>query len=169
MRGLRWVTLPEDERNAFLGDGGTGVLSFGTSDDEPPRSLPVSYGYAAETEQFYFKLSFPPGSSKDEVIDNPVSFVVFGAAESEDEHEDRDGKTDESDQTEGGAQRPRKSVVATGRLEKLADLPSESAAVQGLWAVDIPEFEMFEQPREDVEFHDFCLDPASITGRKEAI
>lgn len=166
MRGLRWVTLPEDERNAFLGDGGTGVLSFGTSDDDPPRSLPVSYGYAAETEQFYFKLSFPPGSSKDEVIDNPVSFVVFGATDPEDP--DRNGDHGGSDQADGD-ERPWKSVVATGRLEELADLPPESVAVQGMWAVDIPEFEMFEQPREDVEFHDFCLDPESITGRKESI
>ncbi|ARS91043.1 pyridoxamine 5'-phosphate oxidase family protein [Natrarchaeobaculum aegyptiacum] len=167
MRGLRWVTLPEDERNAFLGDGGTGVLSFGAGEGEPPRSLPVSYGYAAEIEQFYFKLSFPPASSKDEVIDNPVSFVVFGpvSSEAEDEKESVEG----SDRAERENGHQWKSVVATGRLEELTDLPSESAAVQGLWAVDIPGFEVFEKPREDVEFQDFCLDPESITGRKEAI
>lgn len=166
MRGLRWVTLPEDERNAFLGDGGTGVVSFGTSEDEPPRSFPVSYGYAAETEQFYFKLAFPPDSTKDEVIDNPVSLVVYGIDEAGDASSQQG---DDGEQGTDADDRPWKSVVATGRLEELAELPPESAAVQGMWAVDIPGFEMFDQPREDVEFQDFRLDPTSITGRKEAV
>ncbi len=145
MQGLRWVNLPPDERNAFLGDGGVGVLSFGTDADAPPSSLPVSYGYAAETEQFYFRLSFPPETSKTDVLENPVSFVVFG-------------------EEDGGW----KSVVATGRLQELSSLPSESAAVQGMWAVDIPTVEIFDQPREDISFHDFRLATESITGRKES-
>ncbi len=144
MEGLRWVQLPEAERNEFLDTGGTGVLSFATEGDDPPASLPVSYGYFPEAETFYFRLSFPPGSSKQEVIDNPVSFVVH-------------------DETDDGYQ----SVVATGQLEELAELPPESGAVQGMWAVDIPSVEIFDRPRSEVPFHDFRLDPESITGRKE--
>ena len=144
MHGLRWVQLPDSERNEFLGTGGTGVLSFATDDGDPPASLPVSYGYFPEGEDFYFRLSFPPGSAKEDVIDNPVSFVVH--------EETADGY---------------RSVVASGRLEELAELPPESGAVQGMWAVDIPSVEIFDRPRSAIEFHDFRLDPESITGRKE--
>ncbi len=146
MDGLRWVQLPDTERNEFLGNGGTGVLSFATDTDEPPASLPVSYGFVPETGDFYFRLSFPPGSTKEDVIDNPVSFVV---------HEEADDGW--------------RSVVATGELEELAELPPESGAVQHMWAVDIPSVEIFDQPRSEVPFHDFRLVPASITGRKEAL
>ncbi|MFC4541384.1 pyridoxamine 5'-phosphate oxidase family protein [Halosolutus amylolyticus] len=144
MKGLRWVQLPEDERNEFLGIGGTGVLSFATTVDEPPSSLPVSYGYFPEAGHFYFRLSFPPGSNKDEFVENPVSFVVYG-------------------ETDDGW----RSVVTTGSLEELAELPEESGAVQGMWAVSIPTVEIFDRPRSEVEFHDFRLVPDSINGRKE--
>ncbi|ELY58710.1 pyridoxamine 5'-phosphate oxidase family protein [Natronolimnohabitans innermongolicus] len=143
MTGLRWVQLPSDERAEFLGDGGIGVLSFGTDEAEPPASLPVSYGYLDEPEHFYFKLSFPPGSSKSELVGNPASFVVHG---------ERDGTWH--------------SVVASGTLEELANLPPESAAVQRMWAVSIPTVDIFDRPREEIPFHDFRLVPDSITGRK---
>lgn len=145
MTGLRWVQLPESERNEFLGDGGTGVLSFATSDpDDPPLAIPVSYGYFAEAEDFYFRLSFPPGSRKSDLIENPATLVVFEA-------------TDEG----------WRSVVATGTLERLSEKPPESEAVQGLWDVRIPTVDVFDRPREEIEFEDFRLDPESITGRKE--
>ncbi|MXV63919.1 pyridoxamine 5'-phosphate oxidase family protein [Natronorubrum sp. JWXQ-INN-674] len=145
MDGLRWVQLPEDDRDEFLGTGGTGVLSFATDDDEPPASLPVSYGYVPDVEHFYFRLSFPPGSDKDAVVDNPVSFVVH-------------------DETDDGW----RSVVSTGQLEELTEMPVESAAVQRMWAVTIPTVEIFDRPRSEIPFHDFRLVPESITGRMEA-
>lgn len=146
MTGLRWIQLPENERNEFLDNGGTGVLSFATDADEPPASLPVSYGYYADRGHFYFRLSFPPSSSKSDVVDNPVSFVTY-------------------DETDDGW----RSVVATGTLEELAERPEESAAVQRMWAVEIPTVEMFDRPREEIPFHDFRLVPEAITGRKEAV
>jgi hypothetical protein len=146
MTGLRWVQLPEDERNEFLSDGGTGVLSFARGADESPTSLPVSYGYYADSGDFYFRLSFPPGSSKADLVERPVSFVVHG-------------------ETDAGW----RSVVATGTLEELAELPEESAAVQRMWAVSIPTVDMFDRPRDEIPFHDFRLVPETISGRKEAV
>ncbi|MDQ2052423.1 pyridoxamine 5'-phosphate oxidase family protein [Natronolimnohabitans sp. A-GB9] len=143
MTGLRWVQLPEDERAEFLGNGGTGVLSFATDSGDPPASLPVSYGYLDDPGHFYFKLSFPPGSSKSDVVDSPASFVVFG------EHDDT-----------------LKSVVAKGTLEELTELPPESAAIQRMWAVDIPAYEIFDRPRAEIPFHDFRLVPETVTGRR---
>lgn len=144
MKGLRWVQLPEDERNEFLGTGGTGVLSFATSPDEPPTTLPVSYGYSPDAGHFYFRLSFPPGSSKDDLVDNPVSFVVYG-------------------ETDDGW----RSVVGKGTLEELAQLPEDSVAVQRMWAIEIPTIEIFDRPRSEIPFHDFRLVPETVTGRKE--
>lgn len=144
MSGLRWVQLSESERDEFLGTGGTGVLSFATDDGEPPASMPVSYGYFAEHGDFYFRLSFPPGSDKDERIDDQISFVV---------HE----------QGDDGWQ----SVVATGTLDPVDDLPYDSEIVQGMWAVDIPTVDVFDRPRDEITFHEYRLDPETLTGRKE--
>lgn len=142
MEGLRWVQLSEQERDDFLGDGGTGTLSFSTDGDRPPFSLPVSYGYDAGS--FYFRLAFPDDSGKKQVVDNPVAFVTHA-------------RTDEG----------WRSVVATGTLEDVTDVDYDSAAVQGMWAVDIPEVDVFEDPPEDVPFRQFRLVPERLTGRKE--
>ncbi len=136
--------MSKDERDEFLGRGGTGVISFGMGADEPPFLLPISYGYDEGLENFYFKLAFPPGSTKAKAVDKPVSFASHS-------------------RTEDGW----KSVVATGTLEELTDVPNDSIAVQGMWAVDIPKVDIFEQPREDVTFADFRLVPTQMTGRKE--
>ena len=144
MPGLRWIQLTEDERDAFLGRGGTGVLSFTTAADESPTSFPVSYGYAAETSTFYFRLAFPPGSHRELIVDRPMSFVT-------------------ATETDRGW----RSVVATGLLEDVEEMPYESVTVQEMWAIDIPTVDIFEQPRSEVPFHDFCLEPDAITGRKE--
>ena len=146
MPGLRWVQLTERERHEFLGKGGTGVLSFTTPIDEPPASLPVSYGYASDTGDFYFRLSFPPGTTKGDVLENPISFVTYA--------ETSDGW---------------RSVIATGHLEELANLPYESVAVQEMWAIQIPTVDVFDRPRNEIEFHDFRLDPETVTGRKEVL
>ena len=144
MQGLRWVQLTDDERDAFLGDGGTGVLSFATSSDEPPVSIPISYGYFADAASIYFRLSVPDNSRKPDLVDNPVSVVVHR-------------------ETDAGW----RSVVATGRLEAVTDAPYESAALQGLWAVDIPTVDVFERPPSEIPFRTFRLIPAELTGRKE--
>mgnify|MGYP000259459676 CR=1 FL=1 len=144
MQGLRWIQMSEDERDAFLGRGGTGVIAFARGSEEPPFQVPVSYGYDGGLGNFYFKLAVPPDSPKAEVVDEPVSFTAHA-------------RTDEG----------YRSVVATGTLEAVAEMPSDSLAAQGMWAVDIPAVDIFERPREEVPFEDFRLAPARIAGRKE--
>ena len=144
MQGLRWVQLSDDEREEFLGNGGTGVLSFATDRGEPPVSIPVSYGYFADADSIYFRLSVPEDSRKTTLVENPISFVVHR-------------------ETEAGW----RSVVATGRLETVADAPYESAALQGLWAVDIPTVDVFERPPSEIPYETFRLIPDELTGRKE--
>ena len=144
MQGLRWVQLTDGERDEFLKTGGTGVLSFATGPDEPPVSIPVSYGYFADADSIYFRLSMPDDSRKESLVDNPVSFVVHR-------------------ETEAGW----RSVVATGRLESVADAPYESAALQGLWAVDIPTVDVFERPPSEIPYRTYRLIPDTVSGRKE--
>ncbi len=136
--------MTENELSEFLGKGGTGVLSFSTDADAPPFSLPVSYGYDADTANLYYRLAFPPNSGKADVVDNPVAFVTHA-------------------RTDAGW----RSAVATGRLDELTDAPYESAAVQGLWAVQIPMVDIFDRPPEELTFRLFRLAPDTLTGRKE--
>mgnify|MGYP000377401831 CR=1 FL=1 len=144
MQGLRWLQMSDDEIADFLGRGGTGVLSFATDADESPVSIPVSYGYNADEELLYYQLSTPKDGRKADLVDKPVSFVVYGRSDSRWE-----------------------SVIATGTLDDIEDEPYESSAVQGMWAIQIPRVDIFERPREEVTFHFFTLDPETITGRKE--
>ncbi|WP_254529298.1 pyridoxamine 5'-phosphate oxidase family protein [Natrinema gelatinilyticum] len=144
MQGLRWLQMTEEEIGEFLGRGGTGVISFTPEPGDPPVSIPVSYGFNEEEQLFYYQLSFPRGSGKGELIDKPVSFVVF-------------------DQIDGMWQ----SVIATGTLDDLEDMPYESATIQGMWAIQIPRVDIFERPREEVTFRFYSLDPDKLTGRKE--
>ncbi|WP_253736316.1 pyridoxamine 5'-phosphate oxidase family protein [Halohasta salina] len=144
MQGLRWVQLTDEERDEFLRTGGTGVLSFATDRGEPPVSIPVSYGYFADADSIYFRLSVPEDSRKTTLVDNPISFVVHR-------------------ETEAGW----RSIVATGRLEAVDDAPYESAALQGLWAVDIPTVDVFERPPSEIPYETYRLIPDELTGRKE--
>ncbi|MFD1589484.1 pyridoxamine 5'-phosphate oxidase family protein [Halorientalis brevis] len=144
MQGLRWVQMTQAERDDFLGNGGIGVLSFSTPGEDPPWLLPVSYGYDVHSTSFYFSLAFPPDTGKPDVIDNPVSFATHS-------------------KTPDGW----RSIVATGTLEEVTDMPYDSSAVQGMWAVNIPEVDIFDQPREEITFRDFHLEPDALTGRKE--
>ncbi|MFB6178752.1 MAG: pyridoxamine 5'-phosphate oxidase family protein [Halorientalis sp.] len=144
MQGLRWLQMSRAERDAFLGDGGISVLSFSTPRDEPPFLLPVSYGFDRHSDSFYFSLAFPNEAGKRDVVDNPVSFATHS-------------KTPEG----------WRSVVATGTLDEVTNMPYDSSAVQGMWTVQIPEVDIFDRPREDIEFRDFHLEPETLTGRKE--
>ncbi|NKE36624.1 pyridoxamine 5'-phosphate oxidase family protein [Natronococcus sp. JC468] len=142
MADERWLELSESELNRFLGRGGTGVLSFGA--DAAPASIPVSYGYNEDLEAFYFRLSLPPEGRKAELVDRPVSFVTY--------RETDDGW---------------RSAVATGRLEAVEEASYESTTVQGMWGISIPEIDVFEQPREELRFRDFQLEPETLSGRTE--
>lgn len=140
------IALEADERDTFLGTGGVGVLSLSTADTEPPHSLPVSYGYHAEAETFYFRLAAGGDSRKGPVEDRPVTFVTYGQ-DSEDEW---------------------RSVVASGRLQSLEADEVATDALAGLDSVRIPLVDIFGVPPREVTFEFVRLDPDRLTARKEA-
>ncbi|MBV0924478.1 pyridoxamine 5'-phosphate oxidase family protein [Halomicroarcula limicola] len=139
------VEMERDEIDAFLGSGGTGVLSLPTTADEPPHTVPVSYGYDAETRTFYFRLSVGADSSKSDLADRPVSFVV---------HREEDDRW--------------RSVVAAGRLEGVEESGIETETLDGLDRVEIPLVDIFEDPTRVVSFEFYRLVPEDLTGRVES-
>lgn len=138
------VAMTDEERDEFLGNGGTGVLSL-SAGDEPPHSVPVSYGYDVTSETFYFRLAAGADGSKGELHDRPVSFVTYGG-------------TDEG----------WRSVVARGRLEDVESEGIETETLEGLDHVDIPLVDVFERPLREVSFEFYRLVPDELTGRVEA-
>jgi nitroimidazol reductase NimA-like FMN-containing flavoprotein (pyridoxamine 5'-phosphate oxidase superfamily) len=138
-------TLDDEETYDLLGDGGTGVLSLSTTDDDPPHSIPVSYGYDETEGTFYFRLAVEPGSEKADLLDRGVSFVVHG--------EDDDGWW---------------SVVASGRLKRTRDDEIATESLEGFQHVEIPLYDVFGQHPREVAFEFFRLDPDDLTGLHES-
>ena len=139
------VAMGPDERDAFLGTGGTGVISFPSSDDESPHSVPVSYGYDRSETTFYFRLAVGPDSDKGDVAGRHVTFVIYG-------------QQDENWQ----------SVIAKGRLEETTEASVATESLEGLQQVHIPLVDIFGRPVKDVPFEFYRLVPGEMTSRKES-
>ncbi|GGK71729.1 pyridoxamine 5'-phosphate oxidase family protein [Haloarcula sebkhae] len=137
------VTLTDEERDAFLDNGGTGVLSLAAG-DAPPHSVPVSYGYDTPNTTFYFRLAVGTEKSKGELSDRAATFVTHR-------------------ETDTGWQ----SVVASGRLEDVEREGIETETLEGLEHVEIPLIDIFERPLREVTFEFYRLVPDDLTGRTE--
>ncbi|MEF8806661.1 pyridoxamine 5'-phosphate oxidase family protein [Natronomonas sp.] len=136
--------MEKDERDAHLGDGGTGVISFCESGNDPPHSVPVSYGYDATEATFYFRLAIDTDSAKAAIADHDVTFVVYG-------------------QTDGEWW----SVVAKGQLEETMEESIATETLQGFEHVHIPIVDVFGRPPKDVPFEFYRLVPDELTSRIE--
>lgn len=139
------VEMSGDERDDFLGTGGTGVISLSRERDSAPHSVPVSYGFDPVDTTFFFRLATGRESEKGELANRAVSFVAYG-------------------ETDDGW----RSVVAEGRLERTSDESISTQSLDGLQRVTIPYVDVFERPLRQVTFEFFRLDPDELTGRKEA-
>jgi hypothetical protein len=146
MADVSTVELEGTERDEHLGSGGVGVVSFDTPGEAAPHSIPVSYGYDATDETFYFRLAVPSEGEKTDLVDRPVSFVVHGSA---------DGRW--------------WSVVASGRLEHVEDDAVGTDALAGLDRSHIPLFDVFGRPPSEVPFRFYRLVPDDLTGRAESV
>jgi nitroimidazol reductase NimA-like FMN-containing flavoprotein (pyridoxamine 5'-phosphate oxidase superfamily) len=144
MSGSDSTAMDEGERDAFLGTGGTGVVSFPGPSDDPPHSIPVSYGYDSAETTFYFRLAVGPDSDKGDLPGRPVTFVVHG-------QEDGDWR----------------SVVAKGHLEATTAESVANESLQGLQRVHIPLVDVFGRPPGDVPFEFYRLVPDELTARRE--
>lgn len=139
------IELDPDERDERLGAGGIGVLAFSAPGGDSPHAVPVSYGYDASEETFYYRLAVESGSEKGEVADRPVTFVTYG------------------DCAEGWW-----SVVARGRLARIDREDVATSSLAGLDRVEIPLVDIFEDPPRTVTFAFVRLVPDALTTRKES-
>lgn len=143
----RAVEMSDGAVVEFLGRGGTGVASFVRGPDEPPHTIPVSYGFDAEAGDLFFRFAFAPDSEKRGVVaaDTPLSFVTY--------ERDDDRWV---------------SVVATGRLESVEDVEVAEGILESLRRTHIPMVDVFETEPRTLTFEFFRLDPETLTGRTEA-
>lgn len=137
--------MDTDERDLFLGTGGTGVISFADQGDVPPHSVPVSYGYDEDATTFYFRLAVSTDSDKGDVAGRQVTFVIYGQ---------KDDKW--------------QSVIVKGQLEETTEESVATESLQGLQQVHIPLVDIFGRPVRDVPFEFYQLVPDEITSRKES-
>jgi nitroimidazol reductase NimA-like FMN-containing flavoprotein (pyridoxamine 5'-phosphate oxidase superfamily) len=137
--------MDADERDAFLGNGGTGVIAFPSSADESPHSVPVSYGYDRSETTFYFRLAVGGDSDKGDVAGRRVTFVIYGQRD------------------EGW-----RSVVVKGPLEETTEASVANESLEGLERVHIPLVDVFGHPANDVPFEFYRLVPDEMTGRRES-
>lgn len=143
MTDANYSEMDAEQLQAFLGNGGTGVLSFSTGDGETPHSIPVSYGFDPAESAFFFRLAVDPGGRKTDLMEDAhVSFVT---------HEVTDDEW--------------RSVVATGQLDDVSEVDVASGVLESLRRVDIRLFDAFEDPTDDVSFRFVRLAPEEITGR----
>lgn len=125
------IQLSDSERDAFLDRVSTGVLSLSTPSDEPPHSVPVSFGYNAVQTAFYFRIADLPPKRKGELDGRSVTFVTY----------DRDEEI-------GGYV----SVVAQGTLEPTTGDETATEALAGFEGVTIPFVDIFGDRPADVSF-----------------
>ncbi|WP_232701262.1 pyridoxamine 5'-phosphate oxidase family protein [Halobacterium wangiae] len=137
------VEMDGAERDAFLGNGGTGMISLSTSGDEPPHAIPVSYGYDATERTFYFRLAAGDERARGNLKERPVAFVTYG---------ENDGW---------------QSVVARGYLEDIHEDAIATQTLEGLGRVDIPLVDIFHVPLREVGFEFYRLVPEELTARRE--
>lgn len=148
MEDIRSVRMTDEERDEFLGRGGTGTISVDTPDDDPPYSRPVSYGYDAATGNFYFRFAVgPEDTGKTDIVDggSVVSFVTHN-------------------QTDDGW----RSVVATGRLEEITKSALDPAVADAMQRVTVPFVDVYDSHPLTLEFRFFRLAPDECSGKQEA-
>lgn len=137
--------MTDAEIDAFLGNGGTGVISFARDDE--PYAIPISFGYDSDGPFFYVRLAYGPDSEKRTYVrpNAETSLVVHG-------------------ETEDGW----KSVVATGRLEEVTEPSLDATIVDAVRSVEIPFVDVYERAPRDLDFALYRLVVDGLSGRQEA-
>lgn len=124
--------LDKEEIEAFLEDQSTGTLSLAKESES--YALPVSFTFAEQREDFYFRLGYAPESRKREYIETTERGTFVVAAE-----------------TEAGW----KSVIARGTLEHCNTVeyldrvtPRDGSPSDATLESEIPYYHVFEAPSE---------------------
>jgi len=132
MTGPTATALDQAAIEAFLETRSTGTLSLAKENES--YAIPVSFTFAPESEDFYFRLSYGPGSRKREYIEATERGTFVVAAE-----------------TKAGW----KSVVARGRLKHRNTVenldrvtPPDGSISDADRELEIPFYHVFKAPSE---------------------
>lgn len=143
MGSERDVSLSRSAIDEFLEPGGVGVLALAKGDR--PYAIPVSFGYAAGSDDLYFRLGRTDDAEKGSFLEagQPARFVTF--------------------EPDGGRWT---SVIVTGSLHEVTeeDLTAEAARV--LRDSALPLYDIWDVDVDDVTFHVHRLGIETIAGRR---
>lgn len=143
----RETEMAPSEVDDFLGDRETGVLSLAR--EEIPYSIPISYGYDADSRTFYLRLVSTPESDKRAFLDSSpeARLVVY----------DDEGET------------VYQSVVASGRLESIAPEELSIDQIEQYGSAKRPLFEIWGMGKDDLEIELYEFQPTELSGRKTTV
>lgn len=129
----------------FLSGTETGVLALAREDE--PYSVPISYGYDADSERFYMRLVSTPNSDKREFLSSEprARLVIY----------------DEND-----TQTRYRSVVATGTLETIDPNEMSVEEIEQYGEARRPLFEIWGQGKDELDIKLYRLTPEELTGRR---
>lgn len=135
--------LSEAETDALLGRHETGVLALAR--DDVPYSIPISYGYDADTRRFYLRLVSTPDSEKRDFLESSPSARIVVYEEEEPVY---------------------RSVVAIGTLEQIPRDELTVEHIQQYGQAKRPLFEIWGESKRDLDVQLYQLDPEELSGRR---
>jgi len=137
------TVMTDAETDALLERRETGVLSLSRADD--PYAIPVSYGYDASARQFCMRLVVAPDGEKQRFLTDSTHarFVVY-----------EEGET------------TYRSAIADGRLELIPRAELTPQHVEQYGSAKRPLFEMWAEPKADLDILLYELDPSTLSGRR---
>ncbi|MXR52076.1 pyridoxamine 5'-phosphate oxidase family protein [Halovenus sp. WSH3] len=136
------------EIDEFLSGAETGVLALAR--DNEPYSIPISYGYDAETRAFYMRLVSTPDSDKRRFLSSEpqARLVIY------DENE---------------PQTRYRSVLATGTLEQIEPDEMSVEEIEQYGEARRPLFEIWGAGKDELDIKLYRLEPEELTGRRTEV
>ena len=140
--------MSRPEIDDFLSNTETGVISLAREDE--PYSLPISYGYDADSGTFYMRLVSTPDSQKREFLGSEphVRLVVYD--------ENSDGTR-------------YRSVVAAGILDEIEPTEMSVEEIEQYGETRRPLFEIWGKDKEELDIQLYRFEPSELTGRRTEI
>lgn len=140
--------MSRPEIDDFLSNTETGVISLAREDE--PYSLPISYGYDADSGTFYMRLVSTPNSQKREFLGSEphVRLVVYD--------ENSDGTR-------------YRSVVAAGILDEIEPTEMSVEEIEQYGETRRPLFEIWGRDKEELDIQLYRFEPTELTGRRTEI
>jgi nitroimidazol reductase NimA-like FMN-containing flavoprotein (pyridoxamine 5'-phosphate oxidase superfamily) len=137
------VAMSDEEIYEFLENHQTAVMSL--NGEERPYSIPITYRFDAEKEQFYFRLVYPRRSEKREFLPDVPECVLVSYIEDDPIYQ---------------------SVMARGHPEEIEEEDIDPEMVTQLGETSRPLFEMWVEDRSSLDIRLYKLDCEELTGRR---